>query len=147
MKKTRGTAEWAYRCSPEGTAAAGTSRLLDEGRFLWRGLHSVDGHKIANVRNIEVGDTIHVYVVEAGAERYLSSYLIETPTQLADPDVPAIEAVRVGELFDQLGAAGCDVDPVLGCYTGFRVRKDEYATTPQVRPRWVARNAITRIVR
>ena len=145
MKKTRGTAEWAYRCSLEGTDAAGILRPLTLGGFLWRGLHNVDGHKIANVKNIEIGDTVHVYLMEAGTERYLSSYLIETPTQLADADVPAIEAVREGELFDQLSDAGYDVDPVLGYFTGFRVRKDEYATPPQVRPRWVARNAIARV--
>ena len=146
MKPTRGTAQWAYRCGPEGTDLALTTRLLTEAGFLWRALHNLDGHKIPNVKNIEVGDTIHIYFTEAGTEQYLASYLIEQPGHPADPETPAVEAVRDGALFDQLAGAGCTADPVLDCFTGFRVRKDEYATRP-VRPRWVARNAIARVPR
>ena len=145
MKKTRGTAQWAYRCGPEVTDVAGTAQLLNVAGFLWRSVHNIDGHKIANVGNVEIGDTAHVYCVVDGTEQYLASYLIEPPVEAADPDVPVIEAVRDGELFDQLTEAGYAVDPVLGCFTGFRVRKDDYATRPEGRPRWVAKNAIARI--
>lgn len=147
MKKTRGTAQWAYRCSPAGTDIAATTALLDAGGFLWRSLHNVDGHKIANVKNIEVGDTLHVYYVVEGAEQYSAAYLIEPPREVADAEALAIDAIRGGELFDRLTEAGYAVDPVLECFTGFRVRKDEYATKPEKRPPWVARNPIARIAR
>ncbi len=144
MKPTRGTAQWIYRCSPEGTDPAATKVLLGEG-FLWRGLHNVDGHKIANVQNIEVGDTLHVYVAdETGADQYLSSWLIGRPTQPADPETPAVETVSEGELFERLDGGGYAQDSVLGCFTGFRVTKDDYASPP-AKPRWVARNAIARV--
>lgn len=145
MKKTRGTAQWAYRCTPHGTDGTETSRLLNEEGFLCRSLHNVDGHKIANVTGIEIGDTVHVYYIEAKAERYLAAYLIDAPARPVDPDVPAIDAIQDGDRFDRLVEAGYEVDPVLGYFTGFRVRKDDYATQPHVRPRWVARNAITRV--
>ena len=147
MKKTRGTAQWAYRCSPAGADLAGTTQLLNVSGFLWRSLHNVDGHKIANVGNVEVGDTVHVYYVAEGTESYLASYLIEAPLEPADPEVVAIDAVRDGPLFDQLTEAGYAVDPELDYFTGFRVRKDDYATKPDGRPRWVAKNAIARIAR
>jgi len=42
---------------------------------------------------------------------------------------------------------GYALDPVLGCFTGFRVRRDDYPTVPDRRPRWIGRNAITHITR
>jgi len=146
VKKTRGTDQWAYRCDAPGTDVAVTTELLRDG-FLWRSLHNADGHKIANLKNMEVGDTVHVFVVEGGVERYLSSHLLVRPHDLADPDVPAINAGRDGALFDQLIEAGYALDPVLGCFTGFRVRRDDYPTVPDRRPRWIGRNAMTHITR
>ena len=90
---------------------------------------------------------MHVYVLAEGLEQYRSSFLIERPTDPMDPDTPAIEAVRDGPLFEQLTEAGYPVDPVFECFTGFHVRKDDYATPPAARPRWVAKNAIARITR
>ena len=147
MKKTRGTAEWAYRCNDGRTDLAGTTQLLNEAGFLWRSLHNDDGHRIGNAQSIEVGDTIHVYAVEAGTERYLSSHLVEAPNDLADVEAPAVEAVRDGQLFDQLSDAGYKLDATLGCFTGFRVKRDLYPRVLEQAPHWVGRNAIVRVKR
>ncbi|MEA2662961.1 MAG: hypothetical protein QOH08_2533 [Chloroflexota bacterium] len=147
MKATRGTAEWAYRCTDDGVDAGRTNRVLDEAGFLWRSVHNVDGHKIANVKSIEVGDTIHVYFVEGGKERYLASYLVEPPRERADPETPAVEAVRHGPLFDELTDAGYHVDAVLECFTGFRVKRDFYPKSVEKAPGWIGRNTIARIKR
>ncbi len=147
MKETRGTAEWAYRCTPAGTGFETTRQLLDESGFLWRSLHNTAGHKVASVGKVEVGDTIHVYAVEAGTERYLSSHLVEAPNDLADVEAPAVEAVRVGKLFDQLSDAGYKLDATLGCFTGFRVKRDLYPRVLEQAPHWVGRNAIVRVKR
>jgi hypothetical protein len=146
VKKTRGTAEWAYRCNDEGADRARTERFLRERGFLWRSLHNADGDRVASVKNIEVGDTIHVYFMSEGKPGYLSSWLVEPPDDRADEEAVTIQAVRAGPLFDELGEAGYATDPELGYFTGFRVRKDEYATEP-LRPRWVGRHAITRVER
>ena len=147
MKQTRGTAEWAYRCNAEGTSLAITRQLLDEEHFLWRNLHNSAGHKVPLVRQIEIGDTIHVYFAEDGIDRYVASYLVEQPVERADRDVPAVGAVSTGALFEKLEDAGYDKDPELGSFTGFRVKNDLYPRPLDQTPRWVARNAITRVKR
>lgn len=148
MKKTRGTAEWAYRCNPEGTSLATTTHLLDEFHFLWRSLHNTAGRKTPSVQHIEVGDTIHLYFSEGGVDSYISSYLVEQP---ADPaaalDAPAVEAVRSGPLFEILVEAGFDKDSELGLFTGFRVKRDFYPKLLEQAPHWIGRNAIARVKR
>ena len=94
-----------------------------------------------------MGDSIHVYVAEAGTERYVSSYLVQRPSATAHPDAPVIEAVRAEGLIEKLTKAGYQVDPVLECFTGLRLQKDNYPKIPAARPRWVGRNAIARVAR
>jgi len=147
MKETRGTAEWAYRCTPQGTGATATRQLLDEAGFLWRSLHDRAGRKIPSVGKVEVGDTIHVFFAEAGVETYVSSYLVQRPADVADESAPALDAVRSGELFDQLTEAEYELDPELGCFTGFRVKRDLYPRTLDQKPPWIGRNALARIKR
>jgi hypothetical protein len=144
VKETRGTAEWAYRCTPKGTD---TRRLLDEAGFLWRSLHSSTGKRIPSVAKVEVGDTIHVFFTEGGVETYVASYLVKRPVEVADDTAPAIDAVRSGELFEQLTDAGYELDSELGCFTGFRVARDVYARIVDQKPPWVARNVLARIKR
>ena len=146
MKKTRGTAQWAYRCTDEGTDRIRTEGFLRDHGFLWRTLHNVDGDRVGSVKKIEVGDTIHVYFMEEGKPQYLSAWLVETPRDPGDEEAIAIEAVRDGPLFDELVEAGYPVDPVVGYFTGFHVRKDDYASQP-TKPRWVGRHQITEVPR
>ncbi len=84
--------------------------------------------------------------MEEGKPQYLSAWLVETPREPGDEEAIAIEAVRSGPLFDDLVEAGYPADPVLGFFTGFRVRKDDYASQP-LKPRWVGRHAITEVPR
>ena len=147
MKQTRGTAEWAYRCNAGGTSLVITRQLLDRDHFLWRSLHNAAGHKVPLVQRIEVGDTIHVYYAEGGIDRYVASYLVDHPAEPADHELPAVEAVSTGALFETLEEAGYEKDPALGCFTGFRVKSDLYPRTLEQAPHWVARNAITQVKR
>ena len=147
MKATRGTADWAYRCNPAGATPAATTELLAKHSFLWRSLHSASGRKIPSVQLIEVGDTIHVYFTTEGVDAYVGSYLVEQPTDRADPGIPALQAVWDGTLFEALLGAGYEKDPELGCFTGFRVKQDLYPRPLGRTPKWVARNAIVRVKR
>ena len=144
---SRGTADWAYRCDPEGTTTATTRQFLERDHFLWRSLHNAAGRKIPSVQHIQVGDTIHVYFSEGGVDAYIASYLVEQPEQLADQNALAVEAVLAGELFEKLEEAGYEKDPELDCFTGFRVTRDQYPRMLDQAPHWVARNAIVRVKR
>lgn len=126
---------------------AGTTRLLDEHGFLWRSLYNAAGRKIPSVQLIEVGDTIHVYVPDDGVEHYVASYLVEQPADLADATVPAVESVPSGALADLLDEAGYEKDPELGCFTGFRVKRDLFPRPLDQTPHWFGRNAIVRVKR
>jgi hypothetical protein len=147
MKETRGTAEWAYRCTPAGTGFETTRQLLDESGFLWRSLHNTAGHKVASVGKVEVGDTIHVFFADAGADTYIASYLVERPRAIADEAAPIVEGVRSGPLFERLEEMGYAKDPELGCFTGFRVKRDLYPRLLAAPPRWIGRNALVRVKR
>ena len=147
MKETRGTAEWAYKVTPHGTGPAATRELIDGAGFLWRTVHTSTGRKIASVAKVEVGDTIHLYFSEAGAETYVASYLVQRPLELAEEGIPAVDAVRGGALFEQLDEAGYEKDHELGCFTGFRVKRDLYPRSVEQSPRWIGRNAIVRVKR
>jgi hypothetical protein len=147
MKETRGTAEWAYKVTPHGTGPAATRELIDESGFLWRTVHNSAGRKIASVGKVEVGDTIHLYFSEAGADTYVASYLVQRPADRADEAISAVDAVRSGALFDRLTEAGYDQDPELTVFTGFRVKRDLYPRAVDQTPRWIGRNAIVRVKR
>jgi hypothetical protein len=147
MKETRGTAEWAYKVTPHGTGPAATRALIDDAGYLWRTVHTSAGRKVASVGKVEVGDTIHVYFSEGDAESYVASYLIQRPLDRADQIMPAVDAVRSGPLFDQLTDAGYEKDHELGCFTGFRVKRDLYPRALDQTPRWIGRNAIVRVKR
>ena len=147
MKETRGTAEWAYKVTPHGTGPAATRELIDGSGFMWRTVHNSAGRKIASVGKVEVGDTVHLYFSEADAEIYVASYLVQRPADRADETLPAVDAVRSGALFEQLEEAGYGNDPVLGFFTGFRVKRDLYPRAVDQTPRWIGRNAIVRVKR
>ena len=147
MKETRGTAEWAYRCTPAGAGTDATRRLLDESGFLWRSLHTSAGHKVASVGKVEIGDTIHVFFAEGGTDTYVASYLVERPRSAVDATTPAVEAVRSGPLFERLDELGYAKDPELACFTGFRVRRDLYPRLLAQPPKWIGRNALVRVKR
>ena len=147
MKETRGTAEWAYKVTPHGTGPAATRDLIDESGFLWRTVHNTAGRKIASVGKVEVGDTIHLYFSEAGADTYVASYLVQRPVERADEAVAAVDAVRSGPLFEQLDEAAYEKDHELKVFTGFRVKRDLYPRPVDQPPRWIGRNAIVRVKR
>jgi hypothetical protein len=147
VKETRGTAEWAYKVTPHGTGPAATRELIDESGFLWRSVHNAAGRKVASVGKVEVSDTIHVYFAEGAAESYVASYLVQRPADRADETMPAVDAVRSGPLFEQLDEAGYEKDHELGCFTGFRVKRDLYPRALDQTPRWIGRNAIVRVKR
>jgi len=147
VKATRGTAEWAYKVTPHGTGPAATRDLIDESGFLWRTVHNNAGRKIASVGKVEVGDTIHLYFSEEGADRYVASYLVQRPTDPAEEGIPAVDAVRAGPLFEQLEEAAYEKDHELDCFTGFRVKRDLYPRPVDQTPRWIGRNAIVRVKR
>jgi len=147
MKETRGTAEWAYKITPHGTGPAATRDLIDESGFLWRTVHNSAGRKIASVGKVEVGDTIHLYFSQEGADTYVASYLVQRPTDPAEEGIPAVDAVRTGPLFEQLEEAAYEKDHELGCFTGFRVKRDLYPRPVDQTPRWIGRNAIVRVKR
>jgi len=147
MKETRGTAEWAYKVTPHGTGPAATRDLIDESGFLWRTVHNTAGRKIASVGKVEVGDTIHLYFSEAGADTYVASYLVQRPVERADEAVAAVDAVRSGPLFEQLDEAAYEKDHELKVFTGFRVKRDLYPRPVDQTPRWIGRNAIVRVKR
>jgi len=147
MKETRGTAEWAYKVTPHGTGPAATRDLIDESGFLWRTVHNTAGRKIASVGKVEVGDTIHLYFSEAGADTYVASYLVQRPVERADEAVAAVDAVRSGPLFEQLDEAAYEKDHELKVFTGFRVKRDLYPRPVDQAPRWIGRNAIVRVKR
>ena len=147
MKETRGTAEWAYKVTPHGTGPAATRDLIDESGFLWRTVHNSTGRKIASVGKVEVGDTIHLYFSEEGADTYVASYLVQRPTDLAEEGIAAVDAVRTGALFERLDEAGYEKDHELRCFTGFRVKRDLYPRPVEQTPRWIGRNAIVRVKR
>ena len=147
MKETRGTAEWAYKVTPHGTGPAATRELIDESGFLWRTVHNTAGRKIASVGKVEVGDTIHLYFSEAGADTYVASYLVQRPVERADEAVAAVDAVRSGPLFEQLDEAAYEKDHELKVFTGFRVKRDLYPRPVDQAPRWIGRNAIVRVKR
>jgi hypothetical protein len=147
MKETRGTAEWAYKVTPHGTGPAATRDLIDESGFLWRTVHNTAGRKIASVGKVEVGDTIHLYFSEAGADTYVASYLVQRPVERADEAIAAVDAVRSGALFEQLDEAAYEKDHELKVFTGFRVKRDLYPRPVDQPPRWIGRNAIVRVKR
>ena len=147
MKETRGTAEWAYKVTPHGTGPAATRDLIDGSGFLWRTVHNSTGRRIASVGKVEVGDTIHLYFSEGAAETYVASYLVQRPIERAEEGVPAVDAVRSGALYEQLEEAGYEKDHELGCFTGFRVKRDLYPRLVEQSPRWIGRNAIVRVKR
>ena len=147
MKATRGTAEWAYKVTPHGTGPAATRDLIDESGFLWRMVHNSAGRKIASVGKVEVGDTIHLYFSQEGADTYVASYLVQRPTEPAEEGIPAVDAVRSGPLFERLEEAAYEKDHELGCFTGFRVKRDLYPRSVEQTPRWIGRNAIVQVKR
>ncbi|HEY8808150.1 MAG TPA: hypothetical protein VIN70_11270, partial [Candidatus Limnocylindria bacterium] len=73
--------------------------------------------------------------------------LVQRPADVADESAPALDAVRSGDLFDQLTEAEYELDPELGCFTGFRVKRDLYPRTLDQKPPWIGRNALARIKR
>jgi len=96
-------ADWTYYAGK----IAGLEKSIELIRrygVMWRGAHDRNGARIANVRHLRPGDTLHFVYRRSGRARYIFKATIDRP-RASVPGVPAVGRVG-GEAADELARAG-----------------------------------------
>ena len=126
--------EWVYKAAETKLDYTGTTLLANLDRFLCRSTYNAKQQKSAgNVQSVRIGDTIHFYFSRKGKDfAAIGSFEVIEPNA-GHPHADAF-GDRIGEtaLFEVKDPAfikrhdpqgAYEVDPVLGVYTGWALRK------------------------
>jgi hypothetical protein len=133
---------WLYKATPKKLNSLDTRMLADLDGFLCRSARDAAGAWANNVREVQLGDIIHMYFVERGKTNPIYAYEVIAPEAHPHParfgrriDETALFAV-VDETFikkrDKEG--GYEHDPLEHAFTGWLLRRREPAMPFQ--PRW-----------
>jgi hypothetical protein len=142
---------WAYRCGEAGVSIERTNALLSEFSFCWRSVYKdlrPTGKRelIPNVAEIRVGDSLLIYY-KSHSLHLLGSYLIVAPREKVGNE-PRVSAVGIASDASLVNAMEREPpyprDPYLDEFTGFFLRKDDYAV-PLPEPPTFIKNALVRI--
>lgn len=137
-------AEWVYRATFNLADQDATESILSNHNFLSRTAFADtknSSQAIANVRNVNFGDSIHLIYSTNGRLQYLCSLeIIDEPHPCSDsrvafggnPHSPMFIVRPDTPLANDLAEAEYDVDPILQRYTGWHVRVNQDPVPPLV---------------
>lgn len=143
---------WAYRCTESGVSLVRTRKILALHSFCWRSVFTKGAATssglpplIPMIGGIKVQDPLLIYYSTRAGEELLGTFLIRKPDKtVPGVDVPALGMVEDPGLIQALDGDedAYPVDPHLGVYTGFFLKKDDYVWVPTVPPLFPGNNAI-----
>jgi uncharacterized protein (DUF433 family) len=151
--------EWVYKATRSRRSLEDTGRLAKEHGFLARSAFGEKRQWIANVRKVVAGDVIHVYYRENKAYEPIGSFQVLEGTGEADRFGPVEHASLVTvqktaenqALIDLLAeqpthAEGIAYkpDPVLGAFTGWRVKPAPWGPPPYKKSLFPGRGTLQR---
>jgi hypothetical protein len=124
--------QWVYKATTAKIDYVSTLILADKRGFLCRSAYSEKSAWVSNVRDVSIGDVMHVYYVrpgrkpgELGAFEVLAAADHQRPDFFGDRvDETALCRVKDPTFLKHLeNLGGYRPDPVLHCFTGWPIRK------------------------